>query len=108
MSDWYIKNNEIYSRYDPIPIEAVVEHCNRLEEMLKERSYREQDAQVKLESAVAEERMNLRDQFAMAALTGLVAGWPAAHERPTEISRRAYEFAAAMLNAREVSEVSDE
>lgn len=45
-------------------------------------------------------RSALRDQFAMAALTGLLA-----QEYPfdTEISEKAYKFADAMLKAREAN-----
>ena len=45
---------------------------------------------------------NLRDQFAMAALTGLLAN-PRSHAWPDEASR-AYEYADAMLEAREAKE----
>lgn len=52
----------------------------------------------------------LRDQFAIAALTGYLASaeWATIDYEWKEISEQAYKAADAMLKAREVKEVNDE
>jgi hypothetical protein len=37
VSDWYIKDKQIYYRYDPVPLEVIVDHCNELEARLRGR-----------------------------------------------------------------------
>jgi hypothetical protein len=53
-----------------------------------------------VEYKIVTEKVDLRDQFAMAALTGIV-GHPQPLEGCAEYARLAYEFADAMLKARE-------
>lgn len=57
---------------------------------------------VEAEQAIKQARAKLRDRFAMAALTGMLA-YPdggMAQDQPTYFSKRAYEYADAMLKAR--------
>lgn len=42
----------------------------------------------------------LRDEFAMAALAGLIEPWERARNKPEDISERAYKYADAMMEAR--------
>lgn len=44
--------------------------------------------------------LTLRDKFAMAALTALIEPWEIAHNKPEDISGRAYQYADAMMGAR--------
>lgn len=53
-------------------------------------------------AAAAKQRINdgLRDSFATAALTGLLAGRTSTPEYPNIVAAQAYEFADAMMKAR--------
>ena len=56
---------------------------------------------VEAELAAKQSRAELRDRFAMAALTGLLANPAEARISPAEWTYDAYRFADAMLKARE-------
>jgi hypothetical protein len=49
------------------------------------------------------EQPTLRDQFAMAALTGLISRWSDSYS-PTAMSEFAYQIADAMTKVREISD----
>jgi len=52
------------------------------------------------DTELLEKRIVLRDQFAMAALTGLIPTIKAIGWNPREMAQEAYRFADAMLEAR--------
>jgi hypothetical protein len=60
------------------------------------------DADFREMMAVQTSDFTIRDQFAMAALTGLLSGSPDADCGPSGYAHDAYLYADAMLNAREV------